>query len=148
MTHFSLVTHLVKYLTGCANNIIDMMIDILLDEVEQPKSQLFNSSSRDSLAVQTLLQLSTVTLHRKNRERIMRSWIPIRAEKSKSSREIKWTTPSILALKIKMMRFPMFYEVSFANCLCHLKFAHKIRAWSSNTYKTFERQLKVLKVRI
>lgn len=85
-------------LVKSAKIVVDIMIDVMLDAVtKQPLIQ-----AEEDLAISTLLRLPMSVLHRKHRERIMASWQGANSYRHKTS---------VLALKIRVMRFPMFYEV-------------------------------------
>lgn len=79
------------------------MIDIMLDAVTEGQD-VSSASSELNLTITSLLQLPMVVVHRKHRERVMKSWIP-------SAKSDDVLNSAMLALKIKMMSFPMFYEV-------------------------------------
>lgn len=79
----------------------------MLNNESYASNPLVNTSEDNSFAVKSLLQVPIGILHRKYRERIMKAWSP--AEDDTTSTQLD---PMVLALKIKTMRFPMFYKVS------------------------------------
>jgi len=82
----------------------EMMIDTMLDNESNSLNPLIKTTTNNSFAIKSLLQLPIGSLHRKHRERIMKAWLPISSGPGVLD-------PAVLSLKIKTMRFPMFYEV-------------------------------------
>jgi hypothetical protein len=76
------------------------MVDVMLDSINKKECPKLI----EDLALKSFLQLPMAVLHRKHRERLMTSW-----QNNLSS----VLQPAVLALKIRVMRYPMFYEVRY-----------------------------------
>ena len=91
-----------------------MMIDTMLDNDKHTANPLIDGEGNNSFAIKCLLQVPISILHRKHREQIMKAWCPVLGESTSLD-------SSVLALKIKTMRFPMFYEVRIIVSITSIK---------------------------
>jgi hypothetical protein len=79
------------------------MIEIMLDQQTNANNPLTASTANNAFSVSCLSSLSPTILHRKYRERILQGWL--------TTYESTALDPAVLALKVKTMQHPMFYEV-------------------------------------
>jgi len=99
-----------------ANVILGTVIDIILSCQTNKTNPLVKSPENNVAAIQSLLILPLDIIHVKERERIMKAWLP---ETSHSDqKEISYDStaldPLVLSLKVKVMHRTTFYEVSIS----------------------------------
>ncbi|KAH8596936.1 Urb2/Npa2 family-domain-containing protein [Bisporella sp. PMI_857] len=99
--------------------LIGTIIDVLLSNQTHRSNALVNAPANNSLAVQSLLGLPIDVFSRKQRERILKSWLPDGLQEKDPGLSYDNTAldPLVLSLKIKIMSRPAFYEGSKYNDL-------------------------------
>lgn len=76
------------------------------------------ASSTNDFTVSCLLETRIESFNKKQRERILKGWLPKGDSKDDELRGLTYTNaldPAILSLKIKIMENAMFYDVSLCN---------------------------------
>src|SRR6266536_6459211 len=89
------------------------MIDIMINEANY-ESWAEKLGSNKHFSTRCLLQLPLSTLHKKHREKILRSWLSRPEESADNDSEglLRGSTDAaVLSLLIKFMQRPTFYEV-------------------------------------
>lgn len=69
-------------------------------------------------AVEGLLKVRMEILNKRQRETILKGWLPLGDAENERKRALSYanaTNPAILSLKLRMMEYAMFYEVSSAH---------------------------------
>lgn len=90
---------------GVLNNqvLVSLIIDITLCNATNDTNPLLESPTINRFAVQCLLQLPIEAFSRKDRERIMKTWLPC-------SGSTEGVDGAVLSLKVKIMQRPTFFE--------------------------------------
>lgn len=92
----------------------------MLQNQNNTSNPMIKSNSTNSFAVKSLLQLPVSLVHKKTRERIFRSWLPVGDSAThdvpghtpRLNYKATALNPAVLSLKIKFMQRPVLYEVS------------------------------------
>jgi nucleolar pre-ribosomal-associated protein 2 len=93
------------------------MIDTMLNCQTHKNNPLVKSSSNNSVSIMSLYKIPLGRFSKKDRERIMKSWLPDPENEKSSDLTFESTAldPGVLSLKIKIMKLPTFYEVCNSN---------------------------------
>lgn len=97
-----------------ADIIQDSFIDTMLCCQSNLDNPVVRSPGINILAIKSLLRIPLERFSKKNRERIMKSWLPDsdNGQKNESTYQFSLLDHGLLSLKIKVMKRPTFYEVS------------------------------------
>lgn len=90
------------------------MVDIMLSNQTNANNMICTSATTNDFAVEALLAVRMENLNKKQRETILKGWLPIGDAENVAKLGLSYantTEPAILSLKLKMMEFAMFYEV-------------------------------------
>jgi len=94
------------------SKITSLIIDIMLSSPTNFNNPLLKSTTNNILAIKSLLQLPSEVFSKKDRERIMTSWLPdFGGDKYGFTYESTAMHCDVLSLKVKTMLRPTFYEV-------------------------------------
>jgi len=70
------------------------------------------SQANNQMAIRSLIELPLDVFSKKERERIMKAWLPSSSQQNTDlSYESTALDPQVLALKVKIMHRPSLYEV-------------------------------------
>jgi hypothetical protein len=96
------------------------MIDTMLCCQNHIDNPLIKASSNNSLVIKSLLQVPIERFLRRDRERVMKSWLP-NPENEQTKETALGSAPlenNVLGLKVKIMKRPTFYEVGDSVTRC------------------------------
>jgi hypothetical protein len=101
----------------------ETMVDILLSNQTNYKNPILASATTNKFAVKALLGVRMESLNKKQRETILKGWVPTGDVKKDARRGLSFANaldPAVLSLKIKMTEYAMFYEVGLRHVYCNL----------------------------
>src|SRR4051812_14453031 len=95
------------------SHIVDLMIDTMLHSKTYKDNPLVSSSENNSFAIQSLLQIPVEKFTKKDRERILKAWLP--DPENEDAKDFTYESTAldagVLSLKVKIMSRPTFYKV-------------------------------------
>lgn len=117
----------------------EFMIDTILSNLTHHHNPILpDSTAVNHFAVKSLLNLRMETLNKKQRETILKGWIPTGDTTEDERLWLSYANaldPAILSLKLKITDYAMFYEVSSPlqyACICLIK----AREWNLMSLST------------
>jgi nucleolar pre-ribosomal-associated protein 2 len=91
--------------------LISLIIDIMLCNAANDANPLIRSPTANSFAVQCLLELPLECFSRKDRERVMTTWLPkTNSCSDEPTKQCAALGGAVLSLKVKVMQRPTMYE--------------------------------------
>ena len=95
-----------------ANYFLATIVDVLLSSQTSTNEALVTFHASNKMAIQSLISLPLDVFSKKERERIMKAWLP---SNSKHVTNVLYEStaldPQLLALKVKILHRPSLYEV-------------------------------------
>ena len=98
-----------------ANSILATIVDVLLSSQTNTntKNTLLTFQASNKMAIQSLIALPLDVFSKKERERIMKAWLPSSPDQQTTDPLYgpMALDPQVLALKVKILHRPILYEV-------------------------------------
>lgn len=109
------------------------MTDTILSNLTHHLNPILQDSvALNHFAVKALLSLRIETLNKKQRETILKGWLPTGDVTEDERQGLSYSNalePAILSLKLKISDYAMFYEVSFSPSDASIRLI-KAREWN------------------